>query len=84
MYVFSCICISGNQYHRKCCEEYFPLKVLKRIFSPAKFKKKYIICAWKLSLIKGRQTDRQTDRVSYRGAPLLKIRSLIADKSIGH
>ena len=44
-------------------------KVLQRTFSPAK--KKYLICAWKLSLNEGkyalkidggRQTDRKTDR----------------------
>ena len=53
-------------------QEYFPLKVLYRILSPAKFLKKYLICAWKLSLHKGnyalkidgvdRQTDRKNDR----------------------
>ena len=44
--------------------------------------KKYLICAKKLSLNEGnyafkidggRQNDRQTDKVSYRGASLLKI-----------
>ena len=44
-------------------------------------KKKYPICTWKLSLNEGkysikidggRQKDRQTDKVSYRGAPFLK------------
>ena len=31
MYVFVCKCISGNlnyQYHRKCCQEDFPIQVL--------------------------------------------------------
>ena len=45
-------------------------KVLKRIISPAKSKKKYLICAWKLSVNEGnyalkidgvRQKDRKTE-----------------------
>ena len=66
---------------KKFCKEYLALQ---------NFKKKYSICAWKLSLNKGnyalkslvkiiqpckiqKKTDRQTDKVSYRGALLLKI-----------
>ena len=43
MNVFLYVSKSGHpnyQYNRKCCQEYFPLKDLLRIISPAKFKKK--------------------------------------------
>ena len=63
---------------KKFCKEYSALQN----------SRKKLICAWKLSLNEGnyaikidggRQKDRQTDRVSYRGVSLLKITELELD-----
>ena len=65
----------------------FPTNLWKKILTPEKFKKeKYLIYAWTLSLNESncairawmkldgdRQKDRQTEKVSHRGAPILKI-----------
>ena len=71
---------------KKFCKEYLALQI----------PQKYLICAWKLSLNEGnyaliidggRQTDRQnrpdrqTDRVSYRGASLLKKTNILGFKA---
>ena len=57
---------------KKFCKEYLALQN----------SNKSLICAWKLTLNEGnyalkidggRLTERQTDKVSYRGASLLKI-----------
>ena len=65
------------------CKEYFPIEIVVKNIQPCKIQKRYLICAWNLSLNEGnyaiiidggRQKDRQTDKVSYREAPLRKIK----------
>ena len=65
------MCISGHLNYIYISiykyQDYFPLKVLLRIFSPAKFKKKILFAAgnynsnYALQIDGGRQTDRKTD-----------------------